>query len=94
MFMLNPDTIVISEPDLFIQLVCFLLLSASASIRQEHERNFLITNRGENTPNHSRWISDQFFASVHNPVDIYYNCGQCLLGAFLLTLLGLLYDFL
>jgi len=75
MLMLNPDTIVISEPDLFIQLVCFLLLSATASIRQEHERNCLITDRGENTPNHSRWISNLVLASYHNPVDIHYNPG-------------------
>ncbi len=68
--MLNPDILVSSEPDLFIQLVCFLLLSASTPIRQEHERNFLITNRCENTPNYSRWLSNLVLASYHNPVDI------------------------
>jgi hypothetical protein len=92
--MLNPDILVSSEPDLFIQLVCFLLLGASTPIRQEHERNFLITNRVENTPNHSRWLSNLVLASYQNSVNIRNYTGQCLFGSFLLTLFGLFNDFI
>ena len=87
--MLNPWTIVSSEPDLFIHNVCFLLLITSTSIRQERKRNFFITNRGENTPNYSSWISDQLFASLNNPSYIRYNARQSLFHTFLLMLGGL-----
>ena len=94
MLFLNPVSIVRGESDLFIQLVRFLLLSASASICQESKRNFTIINWTKNTANHTSWIADQVFASDYHPVDIRNNTRQRLFRTFLLMLGGLLYDFL